>query len=88
MSYSLIQTDQFAKALRKLDKQTQRRIMAKLYGLLDLEDPAARCKPLTGPLAGLWRVRTGDYRTIIDIRRGELAILAIDTDHRSSIYDD
>lgn len=87
-TYTLIHTEQFDKALRKLDRQVQRRIMAKLFGLLDLEDPTVRCKPMTGPLAGLWHIRTGDYRTIIDIRRGELAIVALDTDHRSSIYDD
>ena len=86
-NYELIPTANFEKALRKLDKQVQRRIMKKLYGLLALEDPTVRCKPMTGPLTGLWHIRTGDYRTIIDIRKNELAIVALDTDHRSSIYD-
>lgn len=87
MNYELISTEQFEKALRKLDRQVQRRITKKLYGLLELEDPTVRCKPMTGPLTGLWHIRTGDYRTIIDIRQNELAIVALDTDHRSSVYE-
>lgn len=30
----------------------------------------------------------GDFRVLLDIRRGELVIVALDADHRSSIYDD
>jgi len=29
----------------------------------------------------------GDYRVILDIRRGELVIIALDVGNRSSIYD-
>lgn len=75
------------RAMGRLDRQIARRIMTKLYGLADLEDPTVRCKPLTGPLVGLWRLRVGDYRVILDIRRGELIMVALDVDHRSSIYD-
>lgn len=87
MSYRLIHADEFAKALRKLDRQVQRRILAKLIALTDLEDPTVPCKPLTGPLTGLWRLRAGDWRVILDIRRGELVIVALDVDHRSKIYE-
>ncbi|MFT4188640.1 MAG: type II toxin-antitoxin system RelE/ParE family toxin [Aeromicrobium sp.] len=85
--YRLVQTEKFEKALRKLDRPTQRRILVKLYGLTRLEDPTAQCKAMTGPLTGLWRLRTGDYRTILDIRRGEVTIIALDTGHRSSVYE-
>ncbi|WP_291798758.1 type II toxin-antitoxin system RelE/ParE family toxin [Brevibacterium sp.] len=87
MTYDVIRTHKFDKALSKLDRHVQRRILVKLYGLCTLEDPSVRCKPMTGPLEGLWHIRTGDYRTIIDMRRGELAIVALDTDHRSAIYE-
>lgn len=87
MTYQLRRTPRFDKALRKLDRPVQRRILVKLYALELLEDPKVQCKPMTGPLAGLWHLRTGDYRTIIDIREGELAIVALDTDHRSAVYD-
>lgn len=62
--------------------------MEPLYGLVDLDDPQTRCKALTGPLAGLWRLRVGDYRVLLDIQRDELVIVALDVGHRSSIYDD
>lgn len=87
MAYQLVQTERFARALRRLDRPVQKRILAKLYGLAELVDPTVRCKPMTGPLTGLWHIRTGEYRTIVDIRRGELVIIALDTDHRSAIYD-
>lgn len=87
MVYQLVHTKRFEKALRRLDRQVQRRILTKLYGLTELEDPSVQCKPMTGPLTGLWHIRTGDYRTILDIRRGELAIIALDTDHRSAVYE-
>ncbi|WP_101602044.1 type II toxin-antitoxin system RelE/ParE family toxin [Brevibacterium sp. Mu109] len=77
----------FDRAVSRLDRQIARRVMTKLYGLADLKDPTARCKPLTGPLVGLWRLRVGDYRVILDVHRDELVIVALDVDHRSSIYD-
>lgn len=77
----------FDRALNRLDRQIARRVMTKLYRLADLEDPTVRCKPLTGPLVGLWRIRVGDYRVILDVRRTELVVIALDVDHRSSIYE-
>lgn len=49
--------------------------------------PSKRCKALSGPYTGLWRLRVGDYRVILDIRRAELIIIALDVGNRSSIYD-
>lgn len=77
-----------AKALRKLDKPVARRIFDSVERLADLEDPASSCKALTGPLTGLWRLRVGDYRVVLDIRSGELVIIALDLGHRSTIYTD
>ncbi len=88
MTWSIRLASDFERSLRKLDKQTARRILVKLYGLVDLDQPEARCKALTGPLASLWRLRVGDYRVLLDIQRGELVIVALDVGHRSSVYDD
>lgn len=78
----------FERSLRKLDKQTTRRILVQLYALVDLDEPPARCKALTGPLAGLWRLRVGDHSVLLDVQRRELVIIALDVGHRSSLYDD
>lgn len=74
------------KALKKLDKPQARRIRDALVRLAGLDDPANACKALGGPLTGLWRYRVGDYRVILDIRRSEVVIVAIDLGHRSEIY--
>ena len=74
------------KAPRKLDQQTARRIRDGLNRLAQLDDPTTPCKALSGPLTGLWRYRVGDYRVILDIDRGNVAIVAIDLGHRSEIY--
>ena len=58
----------------------------KNYRLAQLDDPTTPCKALSGPLTGLWRYRVGDYRVILDIDRGNVAIVAIDLGHRSEIY--
>ncbi len=74
------------KALKKLDKPQARRVRDALVRLADLNDPASACKALGGPLTGLWRYRIGDYRIILDIRRSEVVIVAVDLGHRSEIY--
>lgn len=86
-NYDLVPTRKFEKHLARLDRQVAKRIMARLYGLTELQDPRSRCKPMTGPLAGLWHLRTGDYRAIIDIQQDNLVIVALDVDHRSQIYE-
>ncbi|KAB7740025.1 type II toxin-antitoxin system RelE/ParE family toxin [Nostocoides sp. F2B08] len=74
------------KALKKLDKTQARRVRDALVRLGGMEDPASACKALGGPLTGLWRYRVGDYRVILDIRRSEVLIVAVDLGHRSEIY--
>lgn len=88
MAWSVRLSGDAERSLRKLDKQATRRILVKLYSLASLDDPRVRCKGLTGPLAGLWRLRVGDYRVLLDIRCSELVIVALDISHRSSVYDD
>jgi mRNA interferase RelE/StbE len=84
----IIRTDRdFDRALKKLDRQVATRVLKALTALESLGDPAKRCKALPGPCTGLWRLRVGDYRVVLDIRRGELVIIALDVGNRSSIYD-
>lgn len=75
------------RALRKLDPQITRRIVKALDELARLDDPTSRCKALSGPLVGLWRLRVGDYRILLNIQQGALVIIILDLGHRSSIYD-
>ncbi|PMC74958.1 type II toxin-antitoxin system RelE/ParE family toxin [Brachybacterium sp. UMB0905] len=88
MSWAVRYAPRAAKALRKLDKPVARRVTDAMHRLAEREDPASACKALSGPLVGMWRLRVGDYRVIMDIRRSELIIIALDVGHRSTAYDD
>ncbi|AZI59220.1 type II toxin-antitoxin system RelE/ParE family toxin [Nakamurella antarctica] len=84
----VIRTDRdFDRALKKLDRQVATRVLKTLITLESLDDPTKRCKALSGPYTGLWRLRVGDYRVILDIQREELVIIALDVGNRSSVYD-
>ena len=68
----------------KVDKFTQERIGRKIE---DLKSNPELGKPLTGKLAGLWSLRTGDYRALYQIRHNELLILVLKIRHRKNAYD-
>lgn len=75
--------------MRKLDRETARRVVAKLREIEGLDDPRSMGKGgkgLTGQLAGLWRYRVGDYRIICDIEGDVLVVLVLDVAHRSEAY--
>lgn len=87
MSWRVEYSPRAAKALRRLDRPVARRVFDGVERLAGLDDPTTACKALTGPMSGLWRLRVGDYRVILDIRRDEVVIVALDLGHRSRIYD-
>ena len=73
-----------ARELKKLAPDSRRRIQAVIELLAgDPRPPAA--KPLVGG-AGEWRVRTGDYRILYEIRDQELLILVLRVGHRRDVY--
>ncbi len=88
MTWLVEYTPRSAKAMRRLDRVVARRVFSAVERLRDLDDPTASCKALAGPLAGLWRLRVGDYRVILDVQRDRLVIVALDLGHRSTIYQD
>jgi mRNA interferase RelE/StbE len=73
--------------LRKLDKQTARRIVDYMdERITGLDNPRSTGKALTGPLGGLWRYRVGDYRVICDIQDGALRVLVVQVGNRREVY--
>ncbi len=87
MTWTLLTDRDFDRALKRLDRPVQRRILSRLLSLAELDDPRHRLKPLSGPLAGLWRFRVDDFRVIVDVRVSEVVLVAIDAGRRDSIYD-
>ncbi len=72
--------------LKKLDTQTQRRILKYLNEhIAPLDDPRDVGKQLVDPkFRGYWRYRVGDYRIICGIRDSELRVIFIGK--RDKIY--
>lgn len=77
------------KELRKLDSQTQDRILKWLRQRLATdEDPRRSGKSLKGRMKGLWRYRVGNYRIISQIQDENILILVVRIGHRGDIYED
>lgn len=73
--------------LRKLDKQTARRILDFMDERIAVtENPRSTGKALSGPLGSFWRYRVGDYRVICDIQDGALRVLVVQLGNRREIY--
>jgi mRNA interferase RelE/StbE len=87
VTWTLLTDRDFDRVLKRLDRPVQRRILSRLLSLAELDDPRDRLKPLSGPLAGLWRFRVDDYRVIMDVRVSEVVLVAIDLGRSDSIYD-
>lgn len=84
MAWTIDYTQTALNQLRKLDKQSARRILDFLDELRD--DPRSTGKALTGPLGGLWRYRIGDFRVICEIQDGELRVLVVELGNRREVY--
>ncbi|WP_338145207.1 type II toxin-antitoxin system RelE/ParE family toxin [Cryobacterium mannosilyticum] len=69
--------------LRKFDPQVRRRVQAAI-DLLAGEPRPPRAIQLVGG-SGEWRVRTGDYRIVYEIRDEQLIVLVLQVGHRREI---
>lgn len=83
-----IEYTETAKAqLRKLDKQTARRILNFMDHRIAAQDnPRSTGKALRGPLGDFWRYRVGDCRIICDIQDRVLRILVVQVGNRREVY--
>lgn len=87
MVWTIDYTDTARTQLRKLDKQTAKRILDFLdERVAGRADPRSTGKALTGPLGGLWRYKIGDFRVICDIQDGSLHILVVQLGNRRDVY--
>ncbi len=70
--------------LRKLDPPARRRVQAAIELLKEEPRPSGAKKLVGGE--GEWRVRTGDYRIVYEIRDDVLLVLVVSGGHRREIY--
>ncbi|GAA4745113.1 type II toxin-antitoxin system RelE/ParE family toxin [Gordonia alkaliphila] len=84
MTYRITYVASAAKALRKLDKQTARRILQAIEKLADDPRPPG-CITLQGGHGEL-RIRVGDHRVVYDVEDDELIVLVLRLGHRRDVY--
>lgn len=82
MTYDIIFSDKALKQLKKLDRSSQKRIIATLERIRIR--PETYVTKLVGDSG--YRLRIGDYRVLMDIDNKELHILVLKVGHRKKIY--
>jgi len=85
LAYKAIWHEETLKDLKKLDRTTAKKIVAKIKNYLT-KDPVKLGLPLKGTLKGLYRYRIGDYRIIYVIDQAEKKIIILNVNHRRKIY--
>jgi addiction module RelE/StbE family toxin len=81
-NFELIFTKEFLKRLKRLDRQTQIRILRELK---ILEDKPFAGKQSVGRLSGLKSFRINDYRIIYQVSEQTIVIRTVG--HRKKVYD-
>ncbi len=83
MSYSITIKQSTAKALQKLPREDQLRIISAIDQLKT--NPAAG-GVLKGEFSGLRRIRIGTYRVVYEAQEQGLVVLVIRIGHRRDVY--
>ena len=87
MAWTIEYTDTANGQLLRLDRDAARRIRNYMNrNVAPLDTPRQRGRALTGPMAGLWRYRVGNYRVVCDIQDRFLRVLVISVGPRDTIY--
>jgi len=84
MTYAISYAPSAAKAIRKLDRPTARRLLEAIGALAGDPRPSG-CIQLKGG-DGELRIRVGDYRVVYDVQDEELVVLALRVGHRREVY--
>lgn len=83
MTYLVSIKQSAAKALEKIARDDQLRIIAAIDQLRD--NPAAG-SVLKGEFSGLRRIRVGNYRVVYEVQDQQLVVLVIRIGHRREVY--
>jgi len=88
LAWTIEYTRSAERALRRIDRTWQRRIIDHMDNEIALlDDPRVRGKALTGDLGGFWRFRVGDYRIICSIEETVQVIIVLKVGHRRDVYE-
>ncbi|MFQ5674247.1 MAG: type II toxin-antitoxin system RelE/ParE family toxin [Nitrospinales bacterium] len=84
MAYAVQISPAAARQIRKLSRSVQRKIVKRLEALEAVPRPPGAVKIKGGE--NLYRIRTGDYRIIYEIRDQVLVVLILKVGDRKEIY--
>jgi mRNA interferase RelE/StbE len=82
--YAVIIEDAAARAIRKLPRSLQTRIIARANALADDPRPPG-CVKLVGH-ADLYRIRVSDYRIVYQIQDPRRSVVVLIVAHRREVY--
>jgi mRNA interferase RelE/StbE len=83
VTFEIIWSDSAFKQLKKLDRSVANRVFDAVTRLREGPDRWVS-RIVNSPY---YKLRVGDYRVILDIRRKELRVLVLKVGHRRRIYD-
>jgi len=86
MKYTLEYQNEAIADLEKLTQTVRNRIISKINWLAENFE-AITPIPLTGDLAGFYKLRVGDYRVIYEFVDEEKVVIIYRIGHRRDIYD-
>jgi mRNA interferase RelE/StbE len=76
-----------AKSLKKMQRETAKRIVKAVDALSEVDDPKRYIKKLKGSFgAPLYSFRVGGYRVILSLNEDALTIYVVDVGDRSTVY--
>ncbi len=84
MRSQLVFAENAQKDLKKLDKQTRKRIAIKLQFYMDQKNPLEYTRPLIHSSLGSYRFRVGHYRVAFDIEGSKYVVVSVL--HRKDAY--
>lgn len=82
--YTIEYSKSVKKDLRKIDKSSLKAIVEKIYSLV--EEPRINGSIKLSGTRNLYRVRSGDYRIIYEIKNDVLIVLVVKVGHRKDVY--
>lgn len=85
MTYKIVIESRALAELATLPKKIQRQIANKIDRLSTNTRPSG-CKVLKGSKSPLYRIRSGDYRIVYQIREKQILILVVRIAHRKDVY--
>ncbi|MCE7005208.1 type II toxin-antitoxin system RelE/ParE family toxin [Kibdelosporangium philippinense] len=85
MPYEIEWTAAALRELRKLDRQTVRRIVLAVT-TLGADPRPSGCRALSGQPAGVRRIRVGDYRIVYQVDDGKILVTVVRVAHRREVY--